>query len=88
MNSMGDKESPCLTPRLWVMRRPGCPLTRMRDVAVDNSVAIHLCHCSLNPNACSIFSRKGHAKVSNAFEMSNLSSKDGIFLFLMNTAAR
>lgn len=87
MSSMGERESPCRTPLLCLMGFPSRPFNMMHDVADENRVATHLRHCSPKPNACSVFSRKGQATVSNALEMSSLSSTFGILFLCRYTTA-
>jgi hypothetical protein len=43
-NSMGERESPCLSPRPWQIRRPGTPFRRTLVLVVESKTEIQLVH--------------------------------------------
>lgn len=85
MKSIGDKESPFLTPLRCLILGPWVPLRMIREVAVESRVDIHLRQFGPNPLACRTSSKNGQDRVSNAFDMSSFRSIIGIFFFWIKT---
>jgi hypothetical protein len=88
MKSIGERESPCCTPRRCLIGGPYFPFSIILEDAVDNSAEIQEHHLSPNPGACRSSSKNGHERVSNALDMSSFSSSIEIFFFRMSTDAR
>lgn len=78
--SIGDRGSPCLSPRAWAIRRPSRPLSSTFVLAVESSMAIQSFHRLGNPMNCNTSRRNGQATESNAFAMSIFSRMDANFL--------
>jgi hypothetical protein len=66
-NIMGEKGSPCLSPRPWQIRRPGTPFRRILVLAVERRTGIQLVHRRGQPTADNNSRRKTQLTESKGF---------------------
>lgn len=88
MNSIGESESPCLTPRKCLMGRPGLPFRSTLEEEDARSCEIQRRHRGPNPNTTRSSRRNAQDKVSKALEISSFSKIFEIFFLLKSTSTR
>jgi hypothetical protein len=74
---VGERESPCLSPRRRSIHRPGTPLSRIADLEVVRIWSIQSHHTDGNPRARRILRRLAHSTESKAFAKSSFRTKHG-----------
>ena len=76
-NSIGDRGSPCRSPRAWQILLPGLLSRRIFVLAVDSKADNQSRHWRLNPMNSSSSRRNAQETVSKAFAMSTFRRMDG-----------
>jgi hypothetical protein len=79
MNSMGDKWSPCRSPRVCLIGLPGSPLSNIPELVVLQIRAIMSLHLGSKPTLSMTSSKYSQRTLSNAFMISSLRSSIGVF---------
>ena len=78
-NSMGERGSPCLTPRQCKILLPGSPFSKNEEDDVHHKAETQSHHLLPNPRCCMMSNRYGQLTVSKTLEISNLMNKEGFF---------
>lgn len=75
MKSIGERASPCRSPRGCQTDGPGAPLSRMVEEAVDKIIAIQALHLGPKHLARRMSSKTYQATVSKSFTVSEFDEK-------------
>lgn len=79
IKSMGDRGSPCRSPRWCLIDSPGSPLTRILVDVVESKLERRLRQESPNPKCFNTSKRNDHETESKVSEMSSFKKMLGVF---------